>query len=154
MQLRLAHKSTYRRHTNWLIYDIYTTNKPINMTKLCRWIAASQSRPTYATWVSQAIPSRQNWPITLQELDLIHSTDNEQEDLQWSTSPLLTKYYLLLLEQCQTPLMTIWSYHINTYSIVKGISAFIPQLLETESFKVNALYPFISDIRNVTARIT
>ena len=24
MQLRLAHKSTYRRHTNWLIYDIYT----------------------------------------------------------------------------------------------------------------------------------
>ena len=37
---------------------------------------SDQSRPTYATWVLQPITSRQNWPISLYEPDLEHSTDN------------------------------------------------------------------------------
>lgn len=36
---------------------------------------------------------RQNKPITLQKLDLLHWTYNQQEHLQWSTSPLPTKIF-------------------------------------------------------------
>ena len=36
---------------------------------------------------------RQNKPITLHKLDLLHWTYNQQEHLQWSTSPLPTKIF-------------------------------------------------------------
>ena len=39
MQLRSAHKSTYRRYTNWLIYDIYIKNKPTEKTvSIIAWV--------------------------------------------------------------------------------------------------------------------